>query len=100
MDIANLSGEAYQVITIAERFDPGLSQGFSALNRDCRNENEFLLRCKELITDIRRYTLAFFENSQLNDRNRSQEKLFPVLIIIENQIKKTMRMPPARRSKR
>jgi|GEM_PF-5834573 len=100
MVIGELSGEAYQVIVIAEKFDSGLAQGFAALNRDCRNENDYLLRCKELITDIRQYTSAFFENSLLHECNRNKDRLFPVLNAIEEQIKKTMRMPLARRTKR
>ena len=95
-----LSAEAYQVIHFAEQFDAGLASGFSAIAQGCKNENEYLLRCKELISDIRKYTKVFFEQSRLREANRKEALLFPVLDRIEEQIKKTMRLPQARRTRR
>lgn len=54
MDTDNLSNEAYEGIIIeAEKFDHDLTLRFGVLASHCKDEEEYLNKALDLITDIR-----------------------------------------------
>jgi hypothetical protein len=54
MDTDDLSREAYKaVITEAEKFDHDLTLQFGVLASDCDDENEYLLKSRNLIEEMR-----------------------------------------------
>jgi len=54
MDTDDLSKEAYNGIIIeAEKFNHDLTLQFGVMASSCKNEKEYLLKAKKLITEIR-----------------------------------------------
>jgi len=63
MDTGDLSEEAYRAIMIeAEMFNHDLTLQFGLLSSDCKNENDFIEKSIQLISEMKKYDDIYLDD--------------------------------------
>ncbi len=94
MDTDNLSKEIYNaVIIVAEKFNHDLTLQFGLLADHCNDDNDYLIKAKNLITEWKTIGNLLQMNIFCDEFKPTKTSLERVLLEIENQIHEVFSTP-------
>jgi len=98
MDTDELSEETYKAVIItSEKFNHNLTLQFGLLASNCSDDNEYLEKANQLIIEWKSDLTNSINDIFFDTKKPTKLSFENVLIKIENQIKKVIRIPIEKR---